>query len=63
MREISKLNDENKKSIIVYNNNDIYDNNNIKNANEIIWTEFNKNAIIEIDNYKIRLKIVIISII
>ena len=54
-----KLNNENKKIIIVYNNNEINDNNNnnnIKKSSEIICPECYKNAFIEVDNYKIRLK-------
>ena len=52
-----KLNDENKRVIMVYDNNNINNNNkNIKRSNEIICPECNKNIFIEIDNYKIRLK-------
>ena len=51
-----KLNDENKRIILVYDNNDINDNNNIKRSNEIICPECYKNALLEIDNYKIRIK-------
>jgi len=47
-----QLNEGNKKIIVCDNNNK----NNIKRSNEIICPECYKNAFIEIDNYKIRLK-------
>ena len=52
-----KLNDENKRIILVNDNNDINNNNNyLKRSNEIICPECYKKAFIEIDNYKIRIK-------
>ena len=51
-----KLNNENKRIILVYDNNDINNNNYLKRSNEIICPKCYKNAFIEIDNYKIRIK-------
>ena len=51
-----KLNNENKKIILVYDNNNINNNNSLKRSNEIICPECYKNIFIEIDNYKIKLK-------
>jgi len=52
-----KINNENKRIIIVYNNDvNINNNNNIKRSNEIICPICKKNILIEIDNYKIKLK-------
>ena len=51
-----KLNNENKKIILVYDNNNINNNNSLKRSNEIICPECYKNIFIEIYNYKIKLK-------
>ena len=52
-----KINNENKRIIIVYNNDiNINNDNVIKKSNEIICPVCKKNILIEIDNYKIILK-------
>ena len=51
-----KINNENKRIIIVCNNDiNINNDNNIRRSNEIICPECKKNILIEIDNYKIKL--------